>query len=524
MNSTAISTARTAPARSLTAIAARLLAALLLTLLTLAAAPAHAQEADPKVDTTLTEAEIHNATVQPGLVRITTTWKAWVKDQYGWLNNGRPFTWTTSCSGFFANPDGYIVTAGHCVDPSREAAGFQAVKQGTQWLIDEGYYKAKYFDLLVSDGLTNWNVVGATKGSPIARDVRVSYGQPSERLRDGTSAPARVIEVRRASQGDVALLKIQASDMPVLPIATEQPTVGTTVASVGFGQATDAGSDATFQPAFKDGEISKIGTRDGGLLPVFEVSSPLSPGMSGGPSIDAEGNVIGVNSYTIRGEDSSFAFLSPAELVHEMLARSGVDNELGDTDEHVRDTITAMEDGQFGDALTAVGLVLDARPDSEAAKALKAKATTGAEIEAAELAAEEAARQKALAAAEAQAALEAQQARQRTMLIAGAVLALIAASAAAVLVLRRRSADSPAADPSDEEPTIQHDPVAVAAPVGFTPASPVSGVATGSVDAVNGNGSGPVTVLERTVRFCQACGTDTTIGAKFCAGCGTPVA
>jgi hypothetical protein len=55
--------------------------------------------------------------VQPGIVYLETTYRGYVKDERGrWLNGGWPVTATASCSGFFVNHDGHIVTAGHCVD------------------------------------------------------------------------------------------------------------------------------------------------------------------------------------------------------------------------------------------------------------------------------------------------------------------------------------------------------------------------------------------------------------------------
>jgi serine protease Do len=62
------------------------------------------------------------AVVQPGIVYLETKWTAWVNDGYEWLNGGRPFEWTSRCTGFVVNPNGYIATTGHCVDAGQEGA------------------------------------------------------------------------------------------------------------------------------------------------------------------------------------------------------------------------------------------------------------------------------------------------------------------------------------------------------------------------------------------------------------------
>lgn len=93
-----------------------------------------------------------NAFVQPSIVYLQQDWTGYVFDKSNkqYLNGGQPFQLSFQCTGFVVNPDGYIATAGHCVDQGTAFANFYAT--AAQWAIDNGYY--------VSDTLTVDDIVG----------------------------------------------------------------------------------------------------------------------------------------------------------------------------------------------------------------------------------------------------------------------------------------------------------------------------------------------------------------------------
>src|SRR5574340_122295 len=58
------------------------------------------------------------ALITPAVVYLETKFSGFVIDNNGRvLNNGSPFDATARCTGFAITSDGYIGTAGHCVDP-----------------------------------------------------------------------------------------------------------------------------------------------------------------------------------------------------------------------------------------------------------------------------------------------------------------------------------------------------------------------------------------------------------------------
>ena len=146
--------------------------------------------------------------------------------------HARPHTTMAQGSGFFITPDGYIVTNNHVVEH--------------------------------------------------ATDVTVTTS-------DGKTIPARVVGTDPKT--DLALIKVkEGNDYPYVSFASQSPRVGDWVIAVGnpFG----LGGTVTA------GIVSARG-RDIGAGPYddfLQIDAPVNHGNSGGPTFNAEGEVVGVNT------------------------------------------------------------------------------------------------------------------------------------------------------------------------------------------------------------------------------------
>ena len=493
-----------------------------ISLLLAGTAPAHAQStgvATPSVAGS-TPDERAAAITRPAIVYIEQYWKAWVKVPtssrmyfQGYVNGGKPFTWGTRCSGFIVEPTGYVITAGHCVDPGEEGARGTALEFAVQWLANNGWIYRRDTSYWLNEAHLSWGVEGEEKGSPPDLQVFVQRGVAAGGLKTGEAFPARVIEYQPWSKGDVALLKIEASDLPVVLVAsTASIDIGTPVLSVGYPGSTDFVTDQSYEPTFKNGEISAEKTREGGLLPVYEMSAALSGGMSGGPTVNMNGEVVGVNSFGVVGETQAFNFITPASLVSEMLARNGITNALGPIDEAYRAGLEAFYAGDYATAIKDFNQVLALSPTHEQAQEFKVEATK-------------------LAAASAQpTATGGEGATGGGFPMWAVVLIAVAVLVAAILLIaltrrgRRPSVapTQPVAPPTVGAPVPP--PTAEAAKVGFQPATGPAGVAPPPPRVVE---AAPRTVpteeAAREPHFCANCGQELQPGGRFCASCGHPV-
>ncbi len=113
------------------------------------------------------------------------------------------------------------------------------------------------------------------------------------------------------SRTDIALLKIDAEDLPTVTIGdSDEVDVGEWVLAIGAPFGLD--HSATH------GIVSAIG-RDlpnETYVPFIQTDAPVNPGNSGGPLIDVDGEVIGVNSqiYTNSGGYMGISFAIPINV------------------------------------------------------------------------------------------------------------------------------------------------------------------------------------------------------------------
>jgi serine protease Do len=167
-------------------------------------------------------------------------------------------------SGFIVSADGYIMTNAHVVDHAEKI---------TVRLTDKREFKAK--------------VVGADKRT------------------------------------DVALLKIEASGLPVLKLGDPgKLRVGEWVVAIG--------SPFGFDSSVTAGIVSAKGRSlpQDNFVPFIQTDVAINPGNSGGPLFNMDGEVVGINSqiYTRSGGSMGLSFAIPidvATLVSEQLRSSG---------------------------------------------------------------------------------------------------------------------------------------------------------------------------------------------------------
>lgn len=248
---------------------------------------------------------------------------ALIRPSIVYLESTIPDSWTARCTGFVVSPDGYVATAGHCVDPTHLAAEGNAT-------------------------------VSATSGNAVLAQI-AETGMVVTVLGAGRTGPsvqpvvARVVDVRPLGQGDVALLKVPLSNLPSSELATEVPRVGDVVHSIGYPASTATITDYGLEPTAKSGTVSTIATA--GTAPVLEVSAPMTAGMSGGPTVDNLGRVVGINSFRPPGEVGEFNFVSAVSELTDMLRTNGVVAALSPADGAYREGLTDYYAGDYADAI-----------------------------------------------------------------------------------------------------------------------------------------------------------------------------
>jgi serine protease Do len=116
---------------------------------------------------------------------------------------------------------------------------------------------------------------------------------------------------------DLALLSIDATGLTPLQPAPISPRVGEMVFAFGHPW----GQRNTVTRGIVSALVSAQNRR-GETLPVVRSDAPLAPGNSGGPLVNAKGEVVGINAMIIGGDQSvSIAASVATEFVTKVLAK-----------------------------------------------------------------------------------------------------------------------------------------------------------------------------------------------------------
>ena len=185
------------------------------------------------------------------------------------------------------------------------------------------------------------------------------------KLTDKREFKAKVLGLDTAS--DVAVLKIDAKDLPAVKIGTAANTrVGEWVLAIGSPFGFESSASAGIVSAFSRS------LPDGSYVPFIQTDVAVNPGNSGGPLFNMAGEVIGINSqiYSRSGGYQGLSFAIPIEVAmnverqivtHGKVQRGGLGVSIQEINQSLADS--------FGLKKPAGALVGSVDKDSPAAKA-----------------------------------------------------------------------------------------------------------------------------------------------------------
>jgi serine protease Do len=153
-------------------------------------------------------------------------------------------------------------------------------------IVQNGRYGAGAGILWHPDGLvlTNNHVIGRSS-------------QVTIRFADGPEQTARLIA--RRPEADLALLRLEPGEYPAARLGDSQALrVGELVLAVGhpWGQPGYVTLGVVSALGYAEGQDGKPG------IPIIRSDAALAPGNSGGPLVNAAGEVVGINTMIVGGD------------------------------------------------------------------------------------------------------------------------------------------------------------------------------------------------------------------------------
>jgi serine protease Do len=147
-----------------------------------------------------------------------------------------------------------------------------------------------------------------------AQRIQVALPIPSD---SGVQVPIgkrRILDAKLLGQHketDLALLKIEETDLPMLALNTQRPRVGQLVFAIG--------SPEGLQNSLTMGVVSAVARQADPSKPLtyIQTDAPINPGNSGGPLVDMNGTVLGINTFILSegGGSEGLGFAIPARVV-----------------------------------------------------------------------------------------------------------------------------------------------------------------------------------------------------------------
>lgn len=275
------------------------------------------------------------------------------------LAESGPLSVALGCSGFVANPDGVVVTAGLCLDP---AAAFPALLD--RLATASGMARA---------GLESSVGIAGLESSAPGGDRRVHIGRgpvfpgaaspaveglaagpprdpaTAEVIADGGGSAPGSVALLRFSPTDLAAPGATGVDFPALALApAAEVGKGDPVVALGYpAERNQLDRTKVINPVDR---WSTVAERPGTGQDTFEIAGLTMGALKGGPVVDMEGRVVGIAGIGPDGLDESAAVISTG-AIERALGQAGVTNRTGPTDDTYRAALNSFYAGDFRTAL-----------------------------------------------------------------------------------------------------------------------------------------------------------------------------
>lgn len=148
-------------------------------------------------------------------------------------------------------------------------------------------------------------------GREIVTNYHVIKGSSEVRVKTPGGDLVSALRVKAVDKKhDIAILEMpsEGKGQP-LPLHSGDPEVGEEILAIGNPKG--------LEKTLSTGVISGLRRMDGNSL-VYQITAPISPGSSGGPVLNTDGQVLGVTSFhVLQGQNLNFA--QPALYIHKLL-------------------------------------------------------------------------------------------------------------------------------------------------------------------------------------------------------------
>lgn len=295
-------------------------------------------------------------------------------------------------SGVIINPNGYVLTATHVVAMEEEEIKSIIINQFLDQVIGEDLFTSfenqigmsisKEDEKLLSIAVKKYliaNIVGLDYEKKVyvilgvADKGKANIGihlKPASIIKIGSSEKiSDIVNMGR----DLAIVKIDQTNLPTSLIAEQEPTEGSEVVVVGYPATVHVfwgwlfDHHTILKPTITKGIISSIRTSNKGVR-VIQTDATTNKGNSGGPGYNSEGKIIGTVSWGLLDprlgvSTKNYAILVSCSEIQNFIKEANIQNIQSDVDKNYQKGIDEYYQQRYRSALNYFKKVQDLYPD-----------------------------------------------------------------------------------------------------------------------------------------------------------------
>lgn len=261
-----------------------------------------------------------------------------------------------SGTGFIVHPEGYILTNGHVVAPTRDLGALEVDlrRNGAISALVRHFpvedLRAIYRDEKLDGYIAQLAPRGSLEKMRRVNEIELSNG---EKLQFEVVAYSPSLSEKG---NDLALLHVERRGLPSLRLGdSEGVGVGESIWSIGYPAVASSTDDviggwlsreSDLEATFNPGTITAI-KKNSANAPVFQSNVAIYRGNSGGPAVNRSGEVIGISTWGHTSAEQ-IKFLVPVNAVKTLMSKAGVQpNVEGDFDRYYRAALDGAATGRW---------------------------------------------------------------------------------------------------------------------------------------------------------------------------------
>lgn len=337
----------------------------------------------------LIELEKRTLELTPAVVLVDVNYQVSVEFQFPNMAQAAKFVkpYDFMGSGFIYRPDGYIITNGHVVEDAN-AKDADAKARVYQRILHE-MIQSELLPLYRQQ--TGIAATGSDDDLRNAFRIHLTFEEGpnlevylANKKRYRCEIKAYSDPIRNGGK-DVAVIKADASNLPTVRLGDSSNVhLQEPISVIGYpGAASKVGlrilnDDSLFVPTVTNGHISAVKADYKGM-PVLQSDAAVTHGNSGGPAINAAGEVIGMTTFGPQ-DASGFNFFVPINIALEFVHSVGVAPESGLFDKLWADALDTYDAGKCETAKSKLQSVLNVFPgEPDALRLMTASETCAAQ-------------------------------------------------------------------------------------------------------------------------------------------------